>query len=320
MPRILALCLLALPWGHVHAQTYPAKPIRLIVPVSPGSSSNDILGRALAKNLSEALGQQLVVENQAGASGTIGTRTVARAAPDGYTLLLGYAGAQTIAPAVIADIGYDPVKDLAPVAMFSTIPYVMLVHPAVPATTVRELVAHARSHPGELTMASSGAGSSPHLAGVLFMQETGVKFLHVPYKAAASAHNDLVAGNVQVYFSGVTSVAPLVRTGKLRALLIANSNRSVVLPDVPSAPEAGIPGVVASGWNGILAPARIPDAIVNRLYDEIAKISNSQETKNFLIKQGAEPALLPPAKFGERIRSELEQWTRLIRTAHISIE
>lgn len=312
--------LIALVPALAQAQTYPGKPIRFIISVAPGSSSNDILGRALAKSLSEALGQQLIVENQAGASGTIGTRAVARAAPDGYTLLLGYAGALTIAPAVIQDIGYDTIKDLAPVAMFSTIPYVMLVNPAVPATTVKEMVAYARNRPGELNMASSGSGGSPHLAGVLFMQETGTNFLHVPYKAAALAHNDLVAGNVQIYFSGITSVAPMVRIGKLRALMVANSTRSVVLPDVPTAAEAGVPGVIASGWNGVLAPAKTPDAIVNRLYDEIARISNSQDMKNFLLKQGAEPALLTPARFGERIRGEMAQWAQVIKSANIKIE
>ncbi len=312
--------LLALACCAAQAQTWPTKPIKLVIPVAAGASSNDILGRTIAKNLAEALGQAVFVENQPGATGTIGSRAVARAAPDGYTLLLAYQGAQAIAPSVMPDIGYDTIKDLAPVGMFATVPYVMVVHPGVPANNVKELVAYVKNNPDKLSFASSGTGSSPHLATELFMQETGARMLHVPYKAAATARTDLLAGLVQLYIGGVPATASLVKAGKLRALMVTNTARSIVLPEVPTSAEAGFPTVIAASWLGIMAPARTPDAVINRLYTEIAKITNTQEMKNFLINQGAEPALLPPAKFGELIRAEIALWAKVIKTGDIKVE
>jgi tripartite-type tricarboxylate transporter receptor subunit TctC len=306
--------------GQAQAQAYPSKPIRMIVPVATGASSNDILGRAMAKYLAESLGQSVYVENQAGATGTIGSRTVARAAPDGYTLLLGYQGAQAIAPSVMPDIGYDTVKDLAPVGMFATVPYVMVVHPKVPANNARELVAWLKANPDKLSFASSGTGGSPHLATELFMQETGTKMQHVPYKAAATARTDLLSGIVQVYIGGVPATAAFIKAGKLRPIMVTNTARSLVLPDVGTSAEAGFPTVIAASWLGVLAPARTPEAIINRLYGEIAKITNTQEMKTFLINQGAEPALLPPAKFGELIRNEIALWAKVIKTGNITVE
>jgi tripartite-type tricarboxylate transporter receptor subunit TctC len=320
MSRLFIAGLLAFACSAVQAQTYPAKPVRLVIPVAAGASSNDILGRTLAKYLAEALGQAVVVDNQPGATGTIGSRAVARSAPDGYTLLLGYQGAQAIAPSVMPDIGYDTVKDLAPIGMFATVPYVMVVHPKVPANNVKEFVAYAKSNPDKLSFASSGAGGSPHLATELFMQETGVKMVHVPYKAAATARIDLLAGLVQVYIGGVPATAAMVKAGKLRPLMITNTARSLVLPEVPTAAEAGFPTVIAASWLGVLAPARTPDAIINRLYADIARITNTQEMKTFLINQGAEPALLPPAKFAELIRAEIELWAKVIKTGDIKVE
>jgi tripartite-type tricarboxylate transporter receptor subunit TctC len=218
------------------------------------------------------------------------------------------------------DIGYDTLKDLAPVGMFATVPYVMVVHPKVPANTAKELVAYLKSNPDKVSFASSGTGGSPHLATELFMQETGVKMLHVPYKAAATARTDLLSGIVQMYIGGVPATASLVKAGKLRPLMITNTARSLVLPEVPTAAEAGFPGVIASSWLGVLAPARTPEPIISRLYAEIAKITNTQEMKTFLINQGAEPALLPPAKFGELIRTEIELWAKVIKTGNITVE
>lgn len=319
MLKILVAGFCLLVSGLVFAQMYPSKPIRFVVPVAAGSSSNDILGRALAKSLSDALGQQLVVDNQPGATGTIGARLVARAVPDGYTLLLGYASQLTISPSV-SDAGYDPLKDLAPVARFTVVPYALVIDPSVPAKNLKELVALAKSHPGQLNYASAGRGSLPHLAGELFKLEAGIDLVHVPYKGAALVANDLVAGRVQVYFSGITSVAPFVKSGKMRALAVTTPARSALLPDVPTAAEAGVPGLDFGGWNGVLAPAKTPDAIVNRLYNEIVKITNSQEMKSFLLTQGAEPALLAPAKFGELIRVELATWAKVIKAANIKPE
>lgn len=327
MRKALAAALLSLPAlvpslvpSLAQAQAYPAKPVKMIIPVQGGSSSNDILGRGLARGLGEALGQAVVVENQPGASGTIGSRAVARAAPDGYTILFAYTSAQTISPNVVPDLGYDTLRDLAPVTMFSVIPYLMVVHPSVPARTARELVAYAKANPDKLNMGSSGTGSSPHLAGVLFMQETGTKFVHVPYKAAAAAHTDLLAGNVQVYFAGITSLAPAVKAGKARGLMVVNTARSNALPEVPTSAEAGFPTVVASAWNGVMVPAKTPEAIVAKLHSEISRVTESPDMKTFLANQGAEPAIMTPAKFGEQIRSELAQWGKLIKEAGIKME
>ncbi len=320
MLKILIAGCLALACGLAQAQAYPSRPVKMIVPVASGASSNDILGRVLAKSLAEGLGQAVVVENQAGATGTIGSRYVARATPDGYTLLFGYSGAQTIAPSVLPEIGYDTVKDLAPVAMFCTVPYMMVVHPKVPVTTAKELVDYAKRNPGKLSFGSSGTGGSPHLATALFMIETGTNLLHVPYKSAATARTDLLAGYVQMYTGGVTAFAPMVKAGKLRALMVTNSVRSIVLPDVPTAAEAGFPGVIATSWNGVLAPAKTPEAIINRLYTEVAKIANTEEMKTYLLSQGAEPAVLAPARFGELIRVEIAQWAKVIKTANITVE
>jgi len=317
---ILIACCLTLASGLAHAQAYPSKPIKFMIPVASGASSNDILGRVLAKSLAEALGQPVVVENQPGATGTIGSRTVARAAPDGYTLLFGYAGAQTIAPTVLPEIGYDTVKDLAPVAMFSNVPYMLVVHPSVPVNNAKELVAYVKANPGKLSFGSSGTGGSPHLASELFMLETGTRLLHVPYKSAATARTDLLAGHVQMYTGGVTAFASMVKAGKLRALMVTNTVRSIAAPDVPTAAEAGFPGVIATSWNGVLAPAKTPEAIINRLHGEIDKITNAPDMTNFLLKQGAEPAVLPPAKFGEVIRTEIAQWAKVIKTANIKVE
>ena len=320
MSRILTALVCTLLSSTVLAQAYPAKTVRMVIPVAAGSSSNDILGRALAQKLSDAMGQQFIVENQPGASGNIGSLQVARAAPDGYTLLLGYSSAQTISPNVFKSIGYDPVRDLAAIAQFCVVPYVLVAHPGLPASNIKELIALAKSRPGKINFASSGIGSTPHLAAELFKLETGINIVHVPYKGGALAANDLIAGHVQMYFSGITSVAPFVKTGKLRAIAVTTAARSALLPDTPTASESGLPGFETSSWLGVLAPARTPEPIVERLYGEIAKITNSTEMKNFLLTQGAEPALMTPAKFGESIRVELAKWGKVVKSANITPE
>ena len=261
----------------------------------------------------------MVVDNQAGATGSIGARIVVRAAPDGYTLLLGYASQLTISPS-ISEVGYDTVKDLAPVARFTVVPYTLVMHPSVPAKDLRELVAYAKARPGQLNYASAGQGSLPHLAAELFKLETGIDLLHVPYKGGDPATHDLVAGRVQVYFSGIASVVPFVNSGKIRSLAVTTSTRSVLLPNVLTTAEAGVPGLEVSSWNGVLAPAKTPDAIVNRLYTAVAKVTDSPEMKNYLLTQGAEAGLLTPAQFGDLIRVERATWAKVIKTANIKAD
>ncbi len=320
MLRALAWLVCSAISGVVSAQAYPSKPIRLVLPVSAGSSSNDILGRALAQRLSEALGQQVVADNRPGASGNIGSQMVAKSAPDGYTLLLGYSSAQSVSPNVYKSMGYDPIKDLSPVAQFCVVPYVLVVNPAVAANNLKELIALAKSRPGQLNFASGGTGSTPHLAGELLKLVADIDIVHVPYKGGALAATDILGGHVQMYFSGITSMAPFIRTGKLRAIAVTTPVRSSLMPEIPTAHEAGLAGFEVSSWVGILTPARTPEPVVGRLYNEIAKIINSPDMKNFLLGQGAEPALMGPAKFGESMKAELAKWAKVVKAANIKPE
>lgn len=302
------------------AQSYPARPIRIIFPFAAGASSNDILGRALALRLSDALKQQLVVDNRPGATGTIGSEMAARSAPDGYSLLLGYTGSLAISPSVYPKLGYDPVKDLAPVARFAVIPYVLVVNPSVPAASIKDLIALAKARPGQLNFASSGNGSLPHLSGELLKITAQIDMVHVPYKGGALAATDVVGGQVQVYFSGITSMAPLIKAGKLRAIATTTLNRSSLLADVPTANESGLPGFDVSSWVGVLAPAKTPEPVIGRLHNEIAKIVNAPDMKNFILSQGAEPVLMGPAQFGASLKAEIVKWAKVVKAANVKLD
>ncbi len=302
------------------AQSYPARPIRIIFPFAAGASSNDILGRALAQRLSDALGQQLVVDNRPGATGTIGSEMAARSAPDGYSLLLGYTGSLAISPSVYAKLGYDPVKDLAPVARFAVIPYVLVVNPSVPAASIKELIALAKARPGQLNFASSGNGSLPHLSGELLKITAQIDIVHVPYKGGALAAIDVVGGQVQMYFSGITSMLPFIKAGKLRALAVTTLNRSFLLLDVPTANESGLPGFDVSSWLGVLAPARTPELVTRRLHNEIARIVNAPDMKNFIESQGAELVLMDPVEFGASLKAEIAKWAKVVRAANVKLD
>jgi tripartite-type tricarboxylate transporter receptor subunit TctC len=306
--------------GAFAADAYPNKPIRFVIPVAAGSSSNDILGRALGQRLADGLAQQVVVDNRPGASGNIGSAIVAKSPPDGYTIMLAFSSAQVISPNVFRDIGYDPVKDLAPIAQFCVVPYVLVVNPAVPARNVKELIALAKSKPGQINFASSGIGSTPHLTAELFRLASDISIVHVPYKSGALAATDILGGHVQMYFSGITSMVPFIKTGKLRALAVTTLVRSSLMTDIPTAAESGLPGFEASSWLGIMAAARTPAPIITRLYDEVAKAVNSPDLKAFLLSQGAEPALLDPATFGAAIKAELPKWARVVKAAQIKPE
>jgi tripartite-type tricarboxylate transporter receptor subunit TctC len=315
--RVCVALLCASAAGIASAQAYPTKAVRLIIPFAAGSSSNDILGRALAQRLAEALQQQIVVENHAGAGGNIGSEMASRAAPDGYTLLLGVNGPLAISPSVYAKLGYDPVTDLAPIAMFAVVPYALVLNPAVPAADVKELIALAKARPGQLNFASSGSGGTPHLCGELLKTVAGIDMLHIPYKAGAPAVVDLVGGRVQLYCSGITAVLPLIKAGKLRAIATTMPSRSPLLPDVPSALEAGLPGFDVSSWMGVLAPAKTPEPVIRFLYDKIAGIVNDPDMKNFISSQGSEPALMDPVQFGAYLKAEIAKWAKVVKAANV---
>jgi tripartite-type tricarboxylate transporter receptor subunit TctC len=309
---LVAALVLAVAAPLVVAQSYPAKAVRVVAGFPPGGAA-DLLARVVADKLSVAMGHPFVVENRPGAGGTIGADAVAKAAPDGYTLLLGVTASQTIAPSIYKSLAYDPARDFKPVALVATIPVVLVVHPSVPAQNARELVAIAKAAAAPMQYASSGSGSIPHLAGELFQLSQGVKLQHVPYKGAPLAMSDLLAGRVQLMFDNLPTVLPHIRSGKMRALAVAGNRRARALPDLPTLAEAGVPNVDVGSWFGVLAPAGTPDAIVAALSREIARAVSADDAKGRMDAMGAEPAYLPPEEFARLIRAETEKWAKLVK-------
>ena len=296
--------------------TYPNKPIRIIVPFTPGGSS-DILGRAIGKALGEAWQQPVIVETKPGAGGAIGADAGAKAAPDGYTLLMGHIGTLAVNPTLYPKLPYDPVRDFAPVALVAMVPNVLVVNPNVPARTVAELIALAKARPGTLTSSSGGTGSAAHLAIEYFKLATGTDITHVPYKGTAPAVTDLLGGQVTMTMTGLPPLIEHIRAGKLRALGVASNARRPQIPDVPTIAEAGVPGFEATQWYGVVTPARTPGAIVDRLAAEIRRSLAQPELKARLEAEGAQPANMGPAEFQGLIRAEIERWAKVIRAAHI---
>ena len=316
----LASALALIPFASAGAAAYPERPIRLVVPYPPGASTNDILGRALAVRLSARLGQQVVVDNRAGASGTLGSELVAKAQPDGYTLLVAIASPLALGPSVYPKLGYDSVRDFSHVARFASIPYAMVVNLSFPATNVKELIALAKAKPGHINFASSGTGGTPHLCSELFKLQAGIDMTHVPYKGAGVATIDVVGGQVQMFCTGLTALTGLIRSGKVRALGLASLQRSPQMPDLPTISEQGLPGFEVNSWSGVAAPAKTPPAIVRRLHAEIVAIVNDTDMRNFLHSQGAEPALLGPEEFRAYIKADIAKWAKVIKAAGIRIE
>ena len=305
--------------GPASAQDYPAKPIRLVVPFPAGSSSNDIIARMLAERLSTILGQRMLVENRPGAGGNVGSEFVAKAAPDGYTLLVATNGPQAIAPNVFK-LNYDNQKDLTPIAMVANVPYMLVVHPSLPAKNVREFIALAKSRPGQLLFASSGNAGTPHLCWELLKSMAKIDIVHVPYKGGAPAMMDTVGGQTQMYCSGMIAVSPQIKAGKLRPIGMATLQRSTVMPEIPTVAEQGLPGFNVASWFGIMAPANTPGAIVQRLYGEIAKITETADMKKFLLSQGAEPMVMDPPKFSAFLRVETEKWGKVVKGANLKLD
>jgi tripartite-type tricarboxylate transporter receptor subunit TctC len=301
-----------------HAQTYPSRPITLVVPFAVGGS-NDIVGRAIGKKLSEAWGQPVVVDNRGGAGGVIGTSAVAAAAPDGYTLLL-VSPTFTINPAVKKILPFDPIRDFTPVAFIARSPLLLTASNKLPVKSVRELLDLAKSRPGQITYASSGPGSINQISAELIALSAGVKFLHVPYKGGAPGLNDLVGGHVDLYVSSLPQVLPLARSGQARALAVTSARRTALLPEVPTLEEAGISGVDMWSWWGIVGPAGMPANVVNALNAEIGKMLSSPELSMFLANEGAEAATMTPQQFGDMMRLETERWIKVAHEANISVE
>lgn len=302
----------------VAAESYPGRPIRLIVPFTSGGGV-DIVGRVLAQALGESMGQPVVVDNRAGAGSSIGMAAAARATPDGYTLII-VSSALTINPSVYKSLPYDPIADFAPISQTSVIPLVLVTHPSVPTTSVKALVALARSHDKRLTYATSGVGNSTHLAMELFNYMTKTRMVHVPYKSTAQKNMDVVSGQVDLMFSAVPSAVPFLKDSRMRALGVSGKRRSAVIPDVPTIDEAGVAGYDLVSWNGVLAPARTSAEIVERLNREIGKALTQPSVKSLLASQGAEIAPSSPADFAAYIKAELAKYAKVVAFAGIPKE
>ena len=318
--KAVAFLVLFLVSASTFAQNYPNRPLRIVMPFPAGTSVNDVLGRALAQRLSEPLGQQVIFDNRSGAAGTIGTELVAKSPPDGYTLLLAVTGPMTIAPFVYPKLGYDTQRDFTPVALVALAPYIIVVHPSVPAKNLKELIALAKARPGQLRYASAGTGSTPHLCTELYMSMAGINMLHIPYKGGTPAMIDTIAGHTQALCTSVTNAAPFIKQGKIRGIGVTPLKRSPVLPDLPTLDEQGLKGYDVSQWMGIVAPAKTPQAIVQRLHQDIARVVNGPEYSKFIFQQGGEPALMGPAEFGALIRADLERWGKLVKAIKVTAD
>lgn len=300
------------------AADYPDRPIRLVITFAPGGGT-DILGRLLGQKLTDSWGQQVVIDNRPGAGGSIGMELAAKASPDGYNLVLGYFGTMAINPALYPKLPYDPVKDFAPVSQLISLPFVLVVNPAVPARTVAELIALAKSKPGQLNYASAGVGTGQHLNGELLKSMAHIDIVHVPYKGGIGGQilTDLLGGQVQIYFVETLPGLPHIRAGKLRALAVTSTRRSPVLPDVPTMAQAGIPGYEAISWYGVLAPAGTPREVINKLHAEIVRILATQEMRDRFAREGSEPVGSTPEQFAAFIKAEIAKWAKVIKDADI---
>ena len=311
MNRAIVFCMLAALAQGVPAQ-YPAKPIRLVVPF-PAGESVDATARLVDQSWSAALGAQIVVDNRGGAGGTIGSEAVAKSAPDGYTVLWGNSGPLAIGPSLYKKLGYDVAKDFAPVSLVATLPFVLFSSPQLPVNSAVELLAYARAHPGEINFGSTGVGSGLHLIAELFKTEAGIQIVHVPYKGVAQALPEIMSGKVQIAFNTIPAFLPHVKAGRLKALMITTSLRSPLLPDVPTAPEVGLPGVLGTGWHAVVAPAGTPPAVLDRLNLTLVETIARPEMRAALIAQGAQPVGGSPEDLRSFMQDEAKRWARVIQ-------
>jgi len=313
----LAACLL--PFAAAAQGSYPDRPIRLVVPFAPGGVT-DTSGRVIAEALSKRLGQQVIVENKAGASGNIGTQQVATAPPDGYTLVLGFDGTLVINPHVFPSIPFDTAKDLAPVGKIGDADLIIVAHPSFPAKTLRELIDYSKQDPKGVSYGTSGVGGTPHIAGELLAQQTGAKLVHVPYKGGGQAMADALGGQIPLVFTAVAGAQQHVKSGKLAAIAVSSAKRTSALPDVPTFIESGVPEFVVSSWVGILAPAKTPQPIVDRLNRELNAVLATPEMGEQLGKLGIAATPGTPDAFGAQIRADLAKYGKVVKAAGIKAE
>lgn len=310
----LAVCGIA---SAQSAASYPTRPVRWIVPFPPGGAT-DIIARHLAEKMSQAWGQTVLIDNRSGAAGAVGSDVVAKATPDGYTILMGTTSTHAVGPAVNPKLPYDNLKDFSPITLVATFPNVLVAHPSIP-SNLKELIAEIKSKPGKYNFGSSGAGSSTHLTGELFKQMTKADVIHVPYKGTGPLLNDLMGGHVSFAFDQITAVMALVQTGKLRALGVASAERNPALPNVPAISEV-LPGFEATAWVGIFGPAKVPRDIVQKIQQETKRIFTLPEVQSRMRELGATPVASSPQEFAAFVKNDTEKWRTLVRTANIVIQ
>ncbi len=303
----------------VQGQDYPAKPIRMMIPFVPGGA-NDVIGRISALKITEALGQQVVVENRGGSGGSLGIEIAAKWANDGYNIMLGNIANMAVNPTLYRKLSYHPLRDLQPITLIAKVPTILAVHPSLPAKNVQQLVTLARKQPGQLTFGTGGAGSGAHLATELFLLHTKLNLVHVPYKGVGPALIDVLAGQITMTFGAVPGVLPYAKSGRLRALGVTGAKRISVLPALPTVAEGGVPGYEATLWFGVLAPAGVPMPIINRLHSALTRALQSQDMKDRLTAEGAEPIGNTPQEFQAFIKSEIERWAVVVRNSGMKAE
>ena len=316
---LAAVGLVAAAAGTALAQTYPTKPIKMIVPFPPAGST-DLSARAVASRLGERLGQPVVIENKPGAGGNIGSEVAAKSPPDGYTLLVGTVGTHAINASLYSKMGYDHLKDFTPVILLSTTPNVLVVHPGFPANSVKEVIALAKSKPGELTFASSGAGTSIHLSGELFKSMAGLQMTHIPYKGSGPMLIDLMAGQTSMAFDNLSAAIAHIKAGKLKALATTGPQRAPAMPDLPTVSEAGLTGYDSTSWNAVYVPAGTPREIVDRLNRELRAILESAETRKFFADQGAEAGGGTPEQLNAFMRAETAKWAKVVKESGAKVD
>jgi tripartite-type tricarboxylate transporter receptor subunit TctC len=319
MRKVAAALVCIVPAIPAWPQTYPSRPVRVIVPY-PAGGSLDLIGRIYAKGLTDSLGQQFVVDNRGGANGNLGTEAVVNAAPDGYTLVLTSSSNLTINPNLYRKMPFDVLRDLAPVSLAAVQRNILVVHPSLPATSVKELVALAKAQPGHINYGSSGTGSSAHMSAELFRLVTGAQMTHVPYKGVGPATNDLLAGQIPLMFNNLAVSTPFVKSGRLRALAVTGRGRHATLPDVPSMAEAGFPRVDVSLWEAVLAPAGTAPDIIVKLNAEVVKAAQSPEVSQRLASAGADASTSTPQQLARMIRDETAKWAKVVKDAKLALE
>src|ERR1035437_7824699 len=318
MLSTVLVMLLAVCAGTAFAQDFPHKTIRYIVPWPPGGGA-DVLARMLSPRLSEALGQQIVIDNRGGAAGNIGAELAAKSPPDGYTIVFAYSGTHAINPSIYSKMLFKE-SDFAPIIWLSSVPQVIVVHPSLPVTTVKELIALAKAKPGQLSYGSSGSGAINHLAGELFNMMAGTRLIHVPYKGGGPAAIALLSGEITLILGEPASIVQHVKAGKLRSIAVTSARHALAMPELPTVAEAGVPGYEVTSWNGILIPAGAPADVIKRLHGELNKIISAPDMHARMMELGYEPVGGPPEKFGEHIRAEIAKWAPVVKAAGVRVD